>query len=83
MQSHRPDGTGRGVVERILRCSAVLEATGWSKSTLYLKISEGKFPKPMKLDADGRAVGWLESWVVSHQVARIAERDGTSAREAA
>jgi len=32
-----------------------LAATGWSNSTFYKKISEGKFPKGTKLDPDGRA----------------------------
>jgi Prophage CP4-57 regulatory protein (AlpA) len=47
-------------VRTILRKQAVLAATGWSNSTLYKKIQEGKFPKPIKLDPDDksdRAVG--------------------------
>ncbi|MCP4475042.1 MAG: AlpA family transcriptional regulator [Gammaproteobacteria bacterium] len=42
----------------ILRLPAVKVRTGLSRSTIYLKISEGKFPKPIALGA--RAVGWLE-----------------------
>jgi len=41
-----------------LRKPAVLSMTGWSNSTLYIKMAEGKFPKPPKLDPDGRAVIW-------------------------
>ena len=44
---------------KVLRISAVIEATGLAKSTIYSKISVGKFPKPIKLGA--RAVGWMES----------------------
>jgi predicted DNA-binding transcriptional regulator AlpA len=35
---------------KAMRKPAVLGALGWSNSTLYSKISQGKFPKPVKLD---------------------------------
>ena len=43
----------------ILRLPKVKTRTGLSRSTIYLKISEGEFPKPISLGV--RAVGWLES----------------------
>ena len=43
----------------ILRLPAVKARTGLSRSTIYLRISEGSFPKPVSLGA--RAVGWLEA----------------------
>ena len=43
----------------ILRLPTVKFRTGLSRSTVYLRISEGTFPKPISLG--GRAVGWLES----------------------
>ena len=43
----------------ILRLPAVKTRTGLSRSTIYLRISEGNFPKPISLG--GRAVGWVES----------------------
>lgn len=43
----------------ILRLPAVKAKTGLSRSTIYLRISLGIFPKPVNLGA--RAVGWLES----------------------
>lgn len=43
----------------ILRLPTVLNRTGLSRSTVYLRIGLGTFPKPIKLG--GRAVGWLES----------------------
>ena len=43
----------------ILRLPAVKARTGLSRSTLYLRISQGRFPKPISLG--GRAVGWVES----------------------
>lgn len=51
----------------VLRKPAVLAATGWSNSTLYAKIAEGKFPKPTKLDPQGRAVVWFEDEVEAFQ----------------
>ena len=42
----------------ILRLPAVKDRTGLSRSTIYLRISQGKFPKPVSLG--GRAVGWVE-----------------------
>jgi prophage regulatory protein len=43
----------------ILRLPAVKGRTGLSRSTIYLRISEGRFPKPVSLG--GRAVGWVEA----------------------
>jgi prophage regulatory protein len=42
----------------ILRLPAVKTRTGLSRSTIYLRIQLGTFPKPIPLGA--RAVGWLE-----------------------
>lgn len=47
------------MVTRILRLPAVKTRTGLARSTIYLRVSEGTFPKPISLG--GRAVGWLES----------------------
>ncbi len=43
----------------ILRLPAVKTSTGLSRSTIYLRITQGTFPKPVNLG--GRAVGWLEA----------------------
>ena len=45
----------------ILRLPHVKKRTGLSRSTIYLRISNGEFPTPISLG--GRAVGWLESEV--------------------
>jgi prophage regulatory protein len=42
----------------ILRLPDVKASTGLSRSTIYLRVSQGTFPKPVSLG--GRAVGWLE-----------------------
>jgi prophage regulatory protein len=46
-------------MHNILRLPAVTTSTGLSRSTIYLRISQGTFPKPVSLG--GRAVGWLEA----------------------
>jgi len=47
------------MAQTILRLPVVKARTGLSRSTIYLRIKEGTFPKPISLGA--RAVGWLES----------------------
>lgn len=66
------------MVRKLLRKTVVLEATGWSNSTLYTKIAQGKFPKPVKIDPEGRASGWWEDEVEAIQKAAT-DRHGASA----
>lgn len=47
--------------DRILRLRAVLDRTGLSRSTLYRKIQEGRFPRQIALGV--RSAGWRESAV--------------------
>ena len=46
---------------RFLRLPEVLARTGLSRSTIYVRLDQGRFPRPVSLGA--RAVGWLESEV--------------------
>ena len=43
---------------RILRLPSVQARTGLSRSTIYMRIAEGSFPKQISLGA--RAIGWIE-----------------------
>jgi len=43
---------------KILRLPIVKESTGLSRSTIYLRMANNEFPKPISLG--GRAVGWFE-----------------------
>ena len=54
----------------ILRLPTVKSESGLSRSTLYLRISQGLWPKPISLGA--RAVGWPSSEVTAINAARIA-----------
>ena len=57
----------------ILRRKQLEKCTGLSRSTIYLWIQEGTFPKPVSLGA--RAVGWLENEIQDWLAARIDSRD--------
>lgn len=43
----------------ILRLPDVKTRTGLSRSSIYLRIANGEFPRPISLG--GRAVGWIEA----------------------
>ena len=45
----------------ILRLPEVRARVGLSRSTIYERVSHGRFPRPISLG--GRAVGWVESEV--------------------
>ena len=47
---------------KYLRRRAVEETTGLSRSTIYLLMSKGQFPRPIKLTA--KAVAWSEASIV-------------------
>jgi prophage regulatory protein len=47
------------MLHTILRLPEVKRCTGLSRSTIYFRIAQGAFPKPVSLG--GRAVGWLEA----------------------
>lgn len=55
---------------RILRRKQVEGRTGLSRSTIYARIKEGSFPRPIDLGG-GRAVGWIEAEIETCLQARI------------
>ena len=54
----------------ILRLPAVKANTGLSRSTIYMRVAQGTFPRPVSLGA--RAVGWLEAEILEWLQQRIA-----------
>ncbi len=66
---------------RFLRLPEVMERTGLSRSTIYVRVAAGRFPRPVALG--GRAVGWIEAEVDEWVRERIAESrfEGDQARE--
>jgi prophage regulatory protein len=63
----------------ILRLPAVLADTGLSRSTIYLRIAQGVFTRPVSLGA--RAVGWPAHEVTAINAARIAGKSEAQMRE--
>ena len=60
---------------RFLRLPEVLARTGLSRSTIYVRLEQGRFPRPVSLGS--RAVGWVEAEVDEWMRERIAaSRDG-------
>ena len=57
---------------RFIRRPAVEDQTGLSRSTIYMLMQNGQFPKPVRIG--GRAVAWPEAEVEAWLNARLAER---------
>jgi prophage regulatory protein len=62
----------------ILRLPAVIAGSGLSRSTIYLRISQGVFTHPVNLG--GRAVGWPAHEVTALNAARIAGKQEAEIR---
>ncbi|MCD6704914.1 MAG: AlpA family phage regulatory protein [Thiobacillus sp.] len=58
------------MVQRLLRLPTVKAETGTSRSTIYLRIQQGLWPKPVKLGP--RSVAWPATEVAALNAARIA-----------
>jgi prophage regulatory protein len=67
------------MLKTILRLPAVKAESGHSRSTLYLRISQGLWTKPVSLG--GRTVGWPASEVSALNAARIAGKTDAHIRE--
>jgi len=59
---------------KILRLPSIIELTGLSRSTIYLRISKNEFPAPVSLG--GRAVGWVEDDVNQWLAEKVEARQG-------
>jgi prophage regulatory protein len=67
------------MVTTILRLPAVKARTGLSRSSIYLRVSQGRFPRPISLGE--RAIGWVEA-EIDHWVEHQIERSRKPARRA-
>ena len=65
----------RTTPDRLLKLSEVLEMVQVSRSTLYLMMNNGRFPRPVRVHL--RCVRWRESelvqWMASRQKASRAD----------
>ena len=66
------------MVTNILRLPAVKACTGLSRSTLYLRISQGLWTKPINLGF--RSVGWPSTEISALNAARIAGKSNDEIR---
>ena len=64
--------------QRILRLPAVKSESGHSRSTIYLRIAQGLWTKPVSLG--GRSVGWPACEISSLLSARIAGKSDEEIR---
>ena len=65
-------------VEPIFRRPRVEDTSGYSRSTLYLRISQGLWTRPVSLGP--RAVGWPAGEVAAINAARIAGKSDDNIR---
>ena len=63
---------------RFLRLPEVQARTGLSRSAIYIRIAQGRFPRPVSLGA--RAVGWIEAEIEEWMRERIARSRGKESR---
>lgn len=67
------------MLQTLLRLPAVKAQSGYSRSTIYLRMSQGLWTKPVSLGA--RAVAWPSGDVVALNAARIAGKSDDDIRK--
>jgi prophage regulatory protein len=75
----RPVDARFDMTHNILRLPAVSASTGLSRSTIYLRIAQGVFPRPVSLG--GRTVGWPAREVAALNAARISGKSNSEIRD--
>jgi prophage regulatory protein len=69
------DARGPPDLDYVIRKPQIERYVGLRLSVIHDMIAKGKFPRPMRLNPDGRAVGWLSSEIEAWQKSRKEERD--------
>lgn len=67
------------LLQALLRKKEVLRLTGWSNSTLYNRIADGSFPRPVRTGP--RCVAWPTREVGDYIASCIAARDQKAVQE--
>jgi prophage regulatory protein len=62
------------VTQAILRLPAVKKRTGLSRSSIYMQMSEGTFPKAIHIGV--RAIGWVDEQIDGWVQTKIEEARG-------
>lgn len=60
-------------MQKLIRLPQVIERTTLSRSSIYEMMSNGTFPKPVKLSL--RANGWIEAEIDAWLASRIEARE--------
>jgi prophage regulatory protein len=66
------------MLQTIFRLPGVKSESGYSRSTIYLRVSQGLWTKPVSLGA--RAVGWPANEIAALNAARIAGKSDEEIR---
>lgn len=61
------------MIKKIYRLPEVMNMTGLSRSSIYLRVSTNEFPKPIKIGR--RAVGWPEESIIAWQTKMMEAQD--------
>lgn len=61
------------MIKKIYRLPEVMDMTGLSRSSIYLRVSTDEFPKPVKIGR--RAVGWPEDSIIAWQAKMMEAQD--------
>ena len=61
------------MIKKIYRLPDVMNMTGLSRSSIYLRVSTDEFPKPVKIGR--RAVGWPEDTIIAWQAKMMEAQD--------
>ena len=61
------------MIKKIYRLPEVMDMTGLSRSSIYLRVSTDEFPKPVKIGR--RAVGWPEESIIAWQAKMMEAQD--------
>lgn len=67
--------------ERFMRVAEVSRVTGLARSTIYLRMSQGRFPTAVPIGS-AAVVGWLESEIdayLAEQISAARPKTGTAA----
>ncbi|MDC0912649.1 AlpA family phage regulatory protein [Paracoccaceae bacterium] len=61
------------MIKKIYRLPEVMNMTGLSRSSIYLRVSTDEFPKPVKIGR--RAIGWPEESIIAWQAKMMEAQD--------
>jgi prophage regulatory protein len=61
------------MIKKIYRLPDVMNMTGLSRSSIYLRVSTNEFPKPVKISR--RAIGWPEESIIAWQAKMMEAQD--------